>query len=58
MASLDMGGLPSGAQALANRLAYLLPFSRAQKLNLLECDDAGERLARLTTWLEALQREA
>ena len=58
VSSLEMGDMPSGVQALINRLAYLLPFSRAQKLSLLECEDVHERLKRLNTWLEDLQREA
>ena len=56
VASLEMGGMPGGVQALVDRLAYLLPFSRAQKLSLLECEQVDERLKRLNNWLEDLQR--
>ncbi|HLV16441.1 MAG TPA: LON peptidase substrate-binding domain-containing protein [Pseudomonas sp.] len=43
--------------ALADRLAYLLPFDNTRKLRLLACLDPRERLAMLDAWLDALQGE-
>ena len=38
-------------------VAYLLPLSQEQKLELLEEADAAQRLARIQTFLSALQGE-
>lgn len=50
-------GMVEGQQALAHQLAYLLPLSQEQKLELLEEADAAQRLARIQTFLSALQGE-
>ena len=50
-------GRVEGQQALAHQLAYLLPLSQEQKLELLEEADAAQRLARIQTFLSALQGE-
>lgn len=57
VASLDMTGPVDSHGALADRLAYLLPFDNARKLRLLECPDPLQRLELLDAWLEALQDE-
>jgi hypothetical protein len=57
VAALGMGGLVAGQQALGNQLAYLLPFSEAQKLQLLALDDPGQRLAKIQEMLDRLQGE-
>lgn len=57
VAALEMSAAVDSYGALADRLAYLLPFDNARKLRLLECLDPCERLARLDAWLEALQDE-
>jgi Lon protease-like protein len=57
VAALGMGGVASGQQALANQLAYLLPFSEEQKLQLLAISDPLQRLERIQTLLEHLQGE-
>ena len=57
VAALGMGGVVEGQQALAHQLAYLLPLSQEQKLQLLEEADAAQRLARIQTFLSALQGE-
>ena len=57
VAALGMGGVVEGLQALAHQLAYLLPLSQEQKLELLEEADATQRLARIQTFLSALQGE-
>jgi len=58
VAALGMGGVASGQQALANQLAYLLPFSEEQKLQLLAISDPLQRLERIQTLLEHLQGES
>lgn len=55
VAGLGMGGAVSGQQALANQLAYLLPFSIAQKAQVLGLDTADERLELLQELLDHLQ---
>ncbi|MBD9482692.1 LON peptidase substrate-binding domain-containing protein [Pseudomonas sp. PDM14] len=55
VAGLGMGGVPSGQQALANQLAYLLPFSIAQKAQVLGLDTPAERLELLQELLDHLQ---
>ena len=57
VAALGMGGVVEGQQALAQQLVYLLPLSQEQKLELLEEADAAQRLARIQTFLSALQGE-
>lgn len=58
VAALGMGGVASGQQALANQLAYLLPFGEEQKLQLLAVSDPLQRLERIQTLLEHLQGES
>lgn len=58
VASLGMGGVAVGQAQLANQLAYLLPLEPGQKLQLLQQDDPGERLARLQQLLEQLQGDS
>ena len=57
VAALDMTAPVHSRGALADRLAYLLPFDNTRKLRLLECLDPRERLELLDAWLEALQQE-
>ncbi|MBF7143996.1 MULTISPECIES: LON peptidase substrate-binding domain-containing protein [Pseudomonas] len=57
VAGLGMGGPPLGRQALANRLAYLLPFDDGDKLALLGIAEPGARLAALQALLERMQGE-
>lgn len=57
VAGLDMGGPPLGRQALANRLAYLLPFDDRDKLSLLGIAEPGARLTALQALLERMQGE-
>ncbi|PTU74096.1 LON peptidase substrate-binding domain-containing protein [Pseudomonas mangrovi] len=45
----------SGRQLLADRLAYLLPLERAQKLELLAELDASRRLRQIAEWVALLQ---
>lgn len=55
VASLGMGRVVSGQQALANQLAYLLPFSIEQKARVLGLDTSDERLELLQELLDHLQ---
>lgn len=57
VASLGMPSEPTGQDALANQLAYLLPLDVEQKLTLLETVDAPLRLELLQQLLEQLQGE-
>ena len=57
VASLGMPSTPTGQEALANQLAYLLPLEVEQKLQLLEMPEAPVRLERLQQLLELLQGE-
>ena len=57
VASLDMGGQAEGQQALSNQLAYLLPFNEADKIDLLQLDDPGQRLDAIQLLLDELQGE-
>ena len=57
VAGLAMGGVVAGQQALANQLAYLLPFSTEQKLQLLQLDDPLRRLGQVQVLLDQLQGE-
>lgn len=53
--TLDMGGAAQGQRSLADQLAYLLPFRPEQKIQLLQLDDAPEKLLLIQSWLEQLQ---
>lgn len=55
--ALDMPRDVTGRQALANQLAYLLPFMEADKLDLLAMDSPGERLDAIQALLERIQGE-
>jgi hypothetical protein len=57
VAGLGLGGVVAGQQALANQLAYLLPFSIEQKLQLLQQDDPLQRLELIQSLLDQLQGE-
>lgn len=57
VASLDMGTHAEGQQALGNQLAYLLPFSEADKIDLLQLDDPQQRLDAIQVLLDELQGE-
>ncbi len=57
VAGLGMGGPVSGQQALANQLAYLLPFTVEQKLQALQLADPAQRLAYIQGLLDQLQGE-
>ena len=54
---LGLDGTDSGQQALANQLAYLLPFSLEQKLALLALPQPTEQLALIQSLLDRLQGE-
>jgi Lon protease-like protein len=55
VAALNMGLTASGQQSLANQLAYLLPFTEEDKIELLEIDDAEERLDAIQQLLDEMQ---
>ncbi|POA19485.1 ATP-dependent protease [Pseudomonas sp. FW300-N1A1] len=55
--ALNMGGEVSGRQSLANQLAYLLPFSELDKIDLLQLDDPQQRLDAIQALLDKLQGE-
>ncbi|MGV8919710.1 MAG: LON peptidase substrate-binding domain-containing protein [Pseudomonas sp.] len=55
VAALNMGVTASGQQSLANQLAYLLPFTEEDKVELLELDDAQERLDAIQDLLDEMQ---
>jgi Lon protease-like protein len=57
VAALGMGDTPPGRQALANRLAYLLPFEDRNKVDLLGLDDPSARLSAIQGLLERMQGE-
>ena len=57
VASLDMGTHADGQQALGNQLAYLLPFTEADKIDLLQLDDPQQRLDAIQRLLDELQGE-
>lgn len=57
VAGLGMGGVVAGQQALANQLAYLLPFSIEQKLQLLQLDAPLQRLELIQYLLDRMQGE-
>ncbi|AJO80859.1 MULTISPECIES: LON peptidase substrate-binding domain-containing protein [Pseudomonas] len=55
--ALNMGVDASGQQSLANQLAYLLPFSELDKIDLLQLDDPQQRLDAIQALLDELQGE-
>ena len=57
VASLDMDTHADGQQALGNQLAYLLPFTEADKIDLLQLDDPQQRLDAIQMLLDELQEE-
>ena len=57
VAGLGMGGVVAGQQALANQLAYLLPFAIEQKLQLLQLDAPLQRLELIQHLLDRMQGE-
>lgn len=57
VASLDMGTEANGQQSLGNQLAYLLPFTEADKIDLLQLDDPQQRLDAIQMLLDELQGE-
>ena len=57
VAALNMGVTASGQQSLANQLAYLLPFTEEDKVELLELSDAQERLDAIQDLLDEMQGE-
>ena len=57
VAGLSMGGVVAGQQVLANQLAYLLPFSIEQKLQLLQLDAPLQRLELIQHLLDRMQGE-
>ncbi|WP_421556275.1 LON peptidase substrate-binding domain-containing protein [Pseudomonas kitaguniensis] len=57
VASLDMDARADGQQALGNQLAYLLPFTEADKIDLLQLDDPQQKLGAIQMLLDELQGE-
>lgn len=57
VAALDMPVEVIGQQALANQLAYLLPFEDEDKLELLAIDSPRQRLDAIQALLDRLQGE-
>ncbi|MCK3824016.1 LON peptidase substrate-binding domain-containing protein [Pseudomonas sp. W2Aug9] len=57
VASLEMNAHAEGQQALGNQLAYLLPFTDADKVDLLRIDDPQQRLDAIQMLLDELQGE-
>ncbi|MDF2642143.1 MAG: ATP-dependent protease La protein [Pseudomonas sp.] len=55
VASLNMGVTAEGQQSLSNQLAYLLPFTEQDKIDLLEIDDPEERLDAIQELLDEMQ---
>lgn len=55
--ALNMGTDATGQQSLANQLAYLLPFSEQDKIELLQVDDPQQRLDAIQALLDELQGE-
>lgn len=55
VAALNMGVTASGQQSLANQLAYLLPFTEEDKVELLELSDAQQRLNAIQDLLDEMQ---
>lgn len=57
VAGLGMGDAPAGRRALADRLAYLLPFEDRDKVAMLGIDDPAARLEAIHALLERMQGE-
>ncbi|MGE1152175.1 LON peptidase substrate-binding domain-containing protein [Pseudomonas kitaguniensis] len=57
VASLNMDARADGQQALGNQLAYLLPFTEADKIDLLQLDDPQQKLDAIQMLLDELQGE-
>ncbi len=55
VAALNMGLTASGQHSLANQLAYLLPFAEEDKIELLEIEDAEQRLDAIQDLLDEMQ---
>ncbi|WP_025129308.1 LON peptidase substrate-binding domain-containing protein [Pseudomonas sp. PH1b] len=55
--ALDMGVEARGQLSLANQLAYLLPFSERDKIDLLQLDEPQQRLDAIQVLLDELQGE-
>ena len=55
--ALDMDTDAAGQQSLANQLAYLLPFTELDKIDLLQLDDPQQRLDAIQALLDELQGE-
>jgi Lon protease-like protein len=55
---LQMNAGAESQAALADKLGYLLPFSREQKLELLVTAEPASRLASIQQWLDVLQDDA
>lgn len=55
--ALNMGTEANGQQSLANQLAYLLPFSELDKIDLLQLDNPQQRLDAIQALLDKLQGE-
>ncbi|NBF03267.1 ATP-dependent protease [Pseudomonas sp. Fl5BN2] len=55
--ALSMGAEAEGQLSLANQLAYLLPFSEMDKIDLLQLDDPQQRLDAIQQLLDELQGE-
>lgn len=55
VAALNMGLTASGQQSLGNQLAYLLPFSEEDKIELLAIDDPEDRLDAIQDLLDDMQ---
>ncbi|MNH46728.1 hypothetical protein D3C81_2209360 [compost metagenome] len=55
--ALGMPVTVTGQQALANQLAYLLPFIEEDKLDLLAIDSPRQRLDAIQALLDRLQGE-
>ena len=58
VAALNISTEVPGQQALANQLAYLLPFAEQDKLELLQVDDPQQRLDGIQVLLDEMQSEA
>ena len=57
IAALNMGSEATGQQSLANQLAYLLPLSELDKIDLLALDEPQQRLDAIQVLLDELQGE-
>lgn len=57
VAALGMDEELGGQSALANQLAYLLPFNELDKIDLLQLDDPQQRLDAIQALLDELQGE-